>query len=126
MKKLSKFLKFDFGSFIKGKAFEISEIKLHYAYENGERKNSDGVTVGVVIIKDDTDYGDDMVTNKYEKFNVKCLGADLDQAEAKFSLGDVVRFTHYKKAVVYGSYRNQLSVEVGNLDSLQVVGSKGK
>lgn len=121
MKKLSKFLKFDFGGFVKGKVFEISEIKPHYVYENGERKDSDGITIGIVIVKDDTDYDDDLITNKYEKFNVKCLGVGLDQVKAKFSLGDNVQFIQYKKAVVYGSYRNQLSVEIGNLDSLKVV-----
>lgn len=122
MKRLNNFLKFDFASFIKGKVFEISEIKSHYVYENGERKEPDGITIGVVIVKDDTDYGDDLITNKYEKFNVKCLGVGLDQAKANFSLGDVVKFIHYKKAVVYGNYRNQLSVEISDLGSLIVKG----
>ena len=123
MKKLNKFLKFDLVAFVKGKTFEVVEVKPHFVYENGEKKESDGVTIKVAITSDSTDYGDADVTNKFEQFGIKCIGADLIQAREKFHIGDVVELIKYKKATVYGKFRNELSVEIGNLNHLVVKGN---
>lgn len=121
MKKLNKFLKFDFKNFVNGKTFEIVEVKSHFVYENGEKKDADGVIVRIAITTDNTDYGENDVTNKFEQFNVKCIGADLEKAKEKFHVGNLLKFKKYKKATVYGTYRNQLSVEVGSLDDMEAV-----
>lgn len=123
MKKLNQFVKFDLSSFVKGKVLEVTEVKSHFAYENGEKKDPDGVTIKVGIASDTTNYGEDGITNKFEQFAIKCIGADLDQAKKKFRIGDSVKFVKYFGATVYGKYRNELSVEISSLDSLIVKGN---
>lgn len=120
MKKLNNF--FDMAAFCKGKQFAVKEVKDHYPYVNGEKQDKpDGVTIAVVITKDDTNYGDGDIDNLYEAFNVKCIGADLEEAKKKFSVRNRIRFKRYKKAVVYGSYQNYLSVEINGLDDMEVI-----
>ena len=55
MKKLNQFQQFNFAAWQTGKKFMVSGVKFN------EKK--DCVSLDVVIVEDNTDYGDDSVTN---------------------------------------------------------------
>lgn len=58
MKKLNLFQKFDFVAWQKGKAFMVQGIR------RNEKKGC--VSLDVIIVEDNTDYGDDSVSNLFE------------------------------------------------------------
>lgn len=66
MKKLDLFRNFDWKAFSEGKTFACTGVKF------SERKQM--VTADVVIITDKTDYGDETVSNLFEKFKVSIPG----------------------------------------------------
>ncbi len=103
MKKLNMFQKFDFAAWQKGKKFMISGVKYN------EKKNC--VTLDVIITEDETDYGDDSVTNLYEKFKVHLITETEMYDTDKFAVKDTIIFKRLGKCTVWGDYASQLSVE---------------
>ena len=100
---LNLFQTFDFARWQKGKQFMISGVKYN------EKKEC--VSLDVVIISDDTDYGDDTTTNIYEKFKVHCVN-DTDMTDAdKYSVKNKIIFKRVGKCTVWGDYSTNLSVE---------------
>lgn len=103
MHKLSLFQKFDFTSWQKGKQFMIQGIKYN------EKKGC--VSLDVIITEDETDYGDESVTNLFEKFKVHCV-MDKDETDVdKYSVRDIITFNSVGKCTVWGDYASQLSIE---------------
>ena len=103
MKKLNQFLQFNFIAWQKGKKFMISGVKYN------EKK--DCVSLDVVIVEDNTDYGDDTVTNMYEKFKVHLINeTDMEDAD-KYAVKDIIAFKKIGKCTVWGDFGSQLSVE---------------
>ena len=103
MKKLNQFLQFNFIAWQKGKKFMISGVKYN------EKK--DCVSLDVVIVEDNTDYGDDSVTNIYEKFKVHLINeTDMEDAD-KYAVKDIIAFKKIGKCTVWGDFGSQLSVE---------------
>lgn len=72
MKKLNKFLNFDWEAFSKGKTFMVTECKPWLDYDS---KKVLGTKVGFIIIEDKTDYdvseGEAAVSNVWEKGVIK-------------------------------------------------------
>lgn len=103
MRKLNKFQKFDFAAWQAGKKFVIQGVKWN------ERKEC--VSLDVVIIEDNTDYGDKNISNIYEKFKVNCIEninkSDVDQ----YSIGKEIIFKKVGRCSVYGDYNSNLSIE---------------
>ena len=103
MKKLNLFQKFDFASWQKGKKFMVQGIKYN------EKKGC--VSLDVIIVEDNTDYGDATVSNIFEKFKVHCVN-DVDEEDVeKYEIKDTIIFKNIGKCSVWGDYASQLSVE---------------
>lgn len=103
MKKLNLFQKFDFVAWQNGKAFMIQGIKYN------EKKGC--VSLDVIIVEDNTDYGDETVSNIYEKFKVHCIKDTDEEDVEKYQIKDMIRFISIGKCSVWGDYASQLSVE---------------
>ncbi|MCH5270856.1 MAG: hypothetical protein J1E83_08915 [Lachnospiraceae bacterium] len=103
MKKLNLFQKFDFAAWQKGKAFMVQGIRYN------EKKGC--VSLDVIIVEDNTNYGDASVSNLFEKFKVHCIKDTDDDDTEKYQIRDMIRFTSVGKCTVWGDYASQLSVE---------------
>lgn len=112
MQKLTQFLKFDFDSFSKDKLYKVTSVSEWLDYDT---KAHMGTKIGTVIIKDDTQYKQkdgESVSNLYEKVTFK-IPADI-----KVPCGSLVVPVN-AVGVVYGQYRNQLSVTADNIQILK-------
>lgn len=103
MKKLNLFQKFDFANWQKGKKFMIQGIKY------SEKKGC--VSLDVIIVEDNTDYGDASVSNLFEKFKVHLVNDTEEDDVEKYAIKDVIIFKNVGKCSVWGDYASQLSVE---------------
>lgn len=110
MKKLNKFLSFDWEAFAKGKTFMATECKPWLDYDS---KKVLGTKVGFIIIEDKTDYdvpeGETAVSNTWEKGVIKiCKEINIPEKSVIQPKGVI--------ASVYGEYRNQLSIEAKEIN----------
>ena len=103
MRKLNQFQKFDFANWQKGKKFMVQGIKYN------EKKGC--VSLDIIIIEDETDYGDESVSNIFEKFKVHCIQDTDEEDVAKYQIKDIVLFKSVGKCSIWGDYASQLSVE---------------
>ena len=103
MKKLNQFQQFNFAAWQTGKKFMVSSVKYN------EKK--DCVSLDVVIVEDNTDYGDDSVTNVYEKFKVHLINETNMEDADNYSVKDIIIFKKIGKCTVWGDFASQLSVE---------------
>lgn len=110
MKKLNKFLSFDWEAFAKGKTFMVTECKPWLDYDS---KKVLGTKVGFIIIEDKTDYdvleGEIAVSNTWEKGVIK-IRKEINIPEKSIIQPKGVI------ASVYGEYRNQLSIEAKEIN----------
>ena len=103
MKKLGQFQKFDFSAWQTGKKFMVQGIKFN------EKRLC--VSLDVVIVEDNTNYGDPNVSNLFEKFKVHCI-KDVNESDVnKYHSKDIIQFKSIGKCTVWGDYQSQLSVE---------------
>lgn len=112
LKKLSRFTYFDIEEFLEKKKLLSVGIT---EWKDFDTQNVMGTKVEVVIAVDKTDYGNaegEIVSNLYEKLTVK-VPAKID-----VPMNVEVRLVN-PEAVVYGEYRNSLSITA---DSIEVVG----
>lgn len=117
---LSKYLVFDLGKFLKEKQLELANASEHRTYIDGKPGDVDGVSLKVAVVKDTTDYGKPGVSNLYQMFTIRINGANLDDVTDVMKPGDPIQLKRYKKATVYGQYRDQLSVQIGSIDDIKV------
>jgi len=108
MKKLNQFVKFLFEDFSKGKVYRVIGVRPWIDYNTKELM---GTKVEVVIAEDNTAYDTkdgENVTNQYEKlaFKVK-KDVNIPMNARVIPVNPV--------AVVYGEYRNQLSVTADDI-----------
>ncbi len=69
------------------------------------------VSLDVVIVEDNTNYGDPNVSNLFEKFKVHCI-QDVNESDInKYHIQDMIIFKSIGKCSVYGDYGSALSVE---------------
>lgn len=111
MKKLDAFTHFDWEAFSKGKTFEVTAVNPWADYNNPGSVL--GTVIEVVIIEDHTAYPPTKdgkpVSNRYERLRIK-----VPQNSLAVSVGDIVEPVN-AVAVVYGEYRNQLSVKANDI-----------
>jgi len=113
MYKLPQFLFFDCLAFLLGKTLQVVSCGPLVDYET---KSKIGTKVGVVITSDETEYkvrDGETVSNVFEKFNVKVVGKELT-----LTPGTVVNLVN-PRGVVYGEYRNNLSVTADDIQPVQ-------
>lgn len=109
MKKLNQFVKFLFDDFSKGKVYRVIGVRPWIDYNTKELM---GTKVEVVIAEDNTAYdtqNGETITNQYEKLTFKISKKDINiPMNARVIPVNPV-------AVVYGEYRNQLSVTADDI-----------
>ncbi len=113
LKKLNKFSYFDIDEFLEKKKLLTVGVS---EWKDFDTQNVLGTKVEVVIAADKTDYGNaggEIVSNLYEKLTVK-IPAKLNNVP----MNAEVRLVN-PEAIVYGEYRNQLSITA---DNIEVVG----
>lgn len=113
LKKLNRFSYFDLEEFLTGKRLLVVGIT---EWKDYDTQNILGTKVEVVIAADKTDYGaaeGEVISNIYEKLTVKVPKLGLG-----FPMNTEVRLVN-AEAVVYGEYRNQLSITA---EDIEVVG----
>lgn len=103
MKKLSLFQVFDFNGWQKDKSFMVQSAKYN------DKKGC--VSLDVIIIEDNTNYGDTSVTNVFEKFKVHCIQDVNENDVNKYHPKDIIQFKSIGKCSVWGDYGSNLSVE---------------
>lgn len=103
MKKLNLFQQFNFVAWAKDKQFMIQGVKYN------DKKGC--VSLDVIITEDNTDYGEEGISNIFEKFKVHLIkDTDVDDVE-KYHIRDKVIFKNIGKCSVWGDYASNLSVE---------------
>lgn len=103
MKKLNLFRPFDWEAFSKDKTFICTGAKF------SETKQM--VVVEMAILSDKTDYGDETISNVFEKFNVSVPGTSKAELNNYASImNQQCRITGVQKVSVYGDYSNMISV----------------
>ncbi|PKY90580.1 hypothetical protein CYJ57_01585 [Falseniella ignava] len=115
MKALNQFRHFDSQGFLKDKVLEVTQITNWVDYNTKEVL---GDKVEVVILIDNTPYAPtrngEIVTNKFEKLNVKVPNAE------NIKVGDQVTLIN-PVGSVYGEYQNQLSLKADGLKIIKEV-----
>jgi hypothetical protein len=108
MKGLKQFTHFDAPAFFKDKTLVALGVTPAYEYLNGERTEKVIATkIETVIGRDATQYNSE-ITNTYEKLNIKVV----DDLNYQISPMTKIKIMKFEKAVVYGQFQNQLSIEV--------------
>lgn len=110
LKKLNKFAYFDIDGFLEKKKLLTVGVS---EWKDFDTQNVLGTKVEVVIAADKTDYDNaegEVVSNLYEKLTVK-IPAKLNNVP----MNAEVRLIN-PQAVVYGDYRNQLSITAENIE----------
>lgn len=110
LKKLNQFSFFDIDKFLKEKKLVIIG---HQEWKDFESQNILGTKFELVITVDETDYetnDNEVVSNVYEKLTVK-----IPKKFNNIPLNTEVRLIN-AKAVVYGEYRNMLSITAENIE----------
>lgn len=116
MKGLSQFQAFDSMAFFKDKLLKVTANGPLMDYTT---KQVTGTKATVVIVEDNTVYHTktgEQISNLYEKINVKVPGKTLTLAP-----GTLVELVD-AKCVIYGDYRNQLSVTAADIKAFQPSG----
>lgn len=110
LKKLNRFTYFDLDQFLTGKRLLVVGVS---EWKDYDTQNVLGTKVEVVIAVDKTDYGaveGEVISNLYEKLIIK-----VAQVGLRFPLNTEVRLIN-AEAIVYGEYRNQLSITAENIE----------
>lgn len=110
---------FDADRFFEKKQLQVTNCSAWHDYESKELR---GTRVEVVILVDSTEYLPDKngnpIHNAYEKITVKI------PKTVAIDVGTYVRLVN-PKAVVFGSYSNQLSVTADDVEPLPVATKNG-
>ena len=118
MKGLMQFQSFDSVSFFRDKSLQVISCGPLMDYET---KQTVGTKISVAIVEDRTVYrtkAGEQISNLFEKLNIKVPGKTLELAP-----GTVVELVD-AKCVIYGDYRNQLSVTAADVRALRPAGKE--
>lgn len=109
MKKLNVFISFNADGFLKDKRLIVLSCR---EWQDFNTKNHVGTIVEVVIAQDKTNYGEEGITNLYEKLNIKVPKIITVPMNAEVRLVNAV-------GKVYGDYHNRLSLSA---EDIEIVG----
>lgn len=115
LKKLHKFMIFDWNAFSKDKTLKVIGSIPWIDYHTKEEV---GTRIEIVIVKDETDYQAN-VSNEFEKLSIK-----VQERNVSYPHGAIIRVEN-AKCCIYGDYRNQLSINA-NLADIHVVNPQQK
>ena len=109
LKNLTHFTEFDASRFLSRKKLRyVSSTRWIEKSETGSEIEK-GVKVGVLIFSDDSDYPNEK-NNIGEQLTVKVPLASMKDYDSYQPMLTTVEIVDIEKAVVYGEYRNQLSL----------------
>lgn len=109
LKNLSHFTAFNAPLFLSRKELRfVSATRWVEKGENGSETEK-GVKVALLIFSDDSDYPNNK-TNLGEQLLVKVPFATLDDFNSFLPMQTICEISDVEKAVVYGEFRNQLSL----------------
>lgn len=116
LKNLSHFTTFSTSQFLSRK-----ELRFISATRWVERIDTDsevekGVRVSLLIYKDNSEYPNDR-TNLGEQITVKVPFASLEDFSVFQPMVTICEVTNIEKAVIYGEYRNQLSLTASVIEA---------
>ena len=107
LKGLRNYEYFDADAFFEGKRLMVLRTFPWTDFPN--KDNICGTKIETVIFEDNTDYGDSEITNLFEKVVIKTTKKNLSiPAKTEIKCADI-------DGVLYGEYRNQLSLKCDNI-----------
>ena len=106
MKGLPKFLVFNAAEFLREKTLQFVQ---HSVWIDFNTKEVLGYKYRLIILDDETDYGNSDIDNSGEKLEVKVRGTHIPLTKR-----DIVQLVN-PKAKVYGDRREQLSIEADDI-----------
>lgn len=119
LKMLNRFQVFDSARFFEGKKFLLTKLEPWQEGNDVEHLRTVGTKVTGVIAIDDTQYGKDLTgINEGETLTFK-VRKSLAAFQDWEPLRTVFQATTYDKVVIWGDYRNQLSVRVPDLQKVE-------
>lgn len=120
LKNLSYFTAFNSSQFLSRKELRfISAIPWIEKTDTGSEVEK-GVKVALLIYKDSSDYPNEK-TNLGEQITVKVPFASIEDYSAFKPMVTTCEVTEIEKAVVYGEYRNQLSLTASVIEADEAV-----
>lgn len=123
LKQLSRFNVFDSTRFFNGKEFMYSKAELWQQGEDRDHLQTIGTKITGVILRDRVDYGKgETGVNQGESIVFKVAKPLADFSSWK-PFNTVFKVEQVTKAVVYGDYRNNLSVTVPVLVAVSGAGA---
>lgn len=123
LKKLSSFTVFDSTRFFKNKNLMYAKAELWQEGEDRDHLKTIGTKITGVIFHDGTDYRGETGVNEGESIVFK-ITQPLSNFSSWKPFNTVFKVDQVIKAVVYGDYRNQLSITVSNLTPISGAGAR--
>lgn len=119
LKNLTHFTEFNASLFLSRKELRfVSATRWIEKSETGSEIEK-GVKVGVLIFSDDSDYPNEK-NNIGEQLTVKVPLASMKDYDSYQPMITTVEIVDIEKAVVYGEYRNQLSLTARVIDGVEL------
>lgn len=116
LKNLSHFTTFSTSQFLSRKELRfISATRWVEKIDTGSEVEK-GVRVSLLIYKDNSEYPNDR-TNLGEQITVKVPFASLEDFSVFQPMVTICEVTNIEKAVIYGEYRNQLSLTASVIEA---------
>jgi hypothetical protein len=120
LKNLNHFTAFNASQFFSRKELRfISATRWVEKTDTGSEVEK-GVKVSLLIYKDNSEYPNDR-TNLGEQITVKVPFASLENYSVFQPMVTICEVTNIKKAVIYGEYRNQLSLTASVIEADEAV-----
>lgn len=114
LKGLNKFNRFDVELFSKDKVLLYLKAEpWEESTESGGSVRCLGSKVSVLIAQDGTDYGRSNITNFGESLTVKVRDLDPEAFGKLSPMKSQLAIKNVERAVIYGDFRNQLSLIAG-------------
>lgn len=120
LKNLSHFTAFNATQFLLRKELRFISATPWTEKTNTGSEVEKGVKVSLLIYKDNSEYPNDK-TNLGEQIIVKVPFASIEDYSAFQPMVSLCKVTEIEKAVVYGEYRNQLSLTASVVESDEIV-----
>lgn len=116
LKNLSHFTAFNAPQFLSRKELRFISATRWIEKTDTSSEVEKGVKVSLLIYKDNSDYPNEK-TNLGEQIMVKVPFASLEDFSAFQPMATVCEVTNIEKAVIYGEYRNQLSLTASVIEA---------
>lgn len=116
LKNLSHFTTFSTSQFLSRKELRFISATRWVEKIDTDSEVEKGVRVSLLIYKDNSEYPNDR-TNLGEQITVKVPFASLEDFSVFQPMVTICEVTNIEKAVIYGEYRNQLSLTASVIEA---------